>query len=103
MTSEEKAHLRDLIHAPEGLLTVQVFMAGMNKRKIAQKLIAVGYVEEFTFKNLPCVRATQKSYLIFEPLWKRAWAFFTDDMAKILSIIAIIMSILLGLREFGLL
>ena|SRR3989338_4096501 len=103
MKKEEKKLLRELVESQEGLLTVQVFTEGLNKRKQAQKLIALGFVEEFQFKNLPCCRATRKGYLVFEPIWLRAWVFFTDDMAKILSIIAIIISGLVGLKELGLL
>jgi len=100
MRKEEKELLKELMESNEGLLSAQVFTEG-NKRKIAQKLIALDFVEEFQYKNIPCCRATGKGYLIFKPIWVRAWSFFTNDMAKILSIIAIIISILVGLKEIG--
>jgi hypothetical protein len=100
MRKEERELLKELVKSNEGLLSTQVFTEG-NKRKISQKLIALGFVEEFQYKNIPCCRLTRKGYLIFEPMWVRAWSFFTNDTAKILSIIAIIISILVGLKEIG--
>jgi hypothetical protein len=102
MKKEEKELLRELVGSSEGLLSVQVFTEG-SKRRIAQKLIALDFVKEFQYKNIPSCRATKKGYLMFDPLFVRAWTFFTDDMAKILSIIAIVISILVGLKQIGLL
>ena len=100
MRKEEKELLKELKESGEGLLSTQVFTYGY-KRKIAQKLIALKFVEEFQYKNIPCYRLTDKGYLVFEPSHIRAWYFFTNDMAKILSITALIISILVGLRQMG--
>lgn len=100
MKKEEKELLKKLIASDEGLLSAEVFTAGPY-RKIAQKLVALDFVEEFKYKNIPCYRAKRKGYLVFEPIWVRIWAFFTNDMAKIISIIALIISILVGLKQMG--
>ena len=100
MEKEEKELLKELIESTEGMLPRDIFTTG-HKRKIAQKLIVQKYVEEFQYKNLPNYRATEKGHLMFESIWKRTWVFFRNDMAKILSIIAIIISILIGLRQMG--
>lgn len=100
MRKEEKELLKKLVESNEGLLSVLEFAYGSN-RKIAQKLTTMGYVEEFLFKNIPSYRATKRGHLVFEPIWIRAWTFFTNDISKILSIIAIIISILVGLKQIG--
>lgn len=100
MRKEEKELLKELVESNEGLLSTQVFTEG-HKRKIAQRLITSDFVEEFQYKNIPCCRATKNGYLVLEPIWVRAWAFFTNDMTKIISIIALIISILVGLKQIG--
>lgn len=92
MTKEEKELLKELIQSDAGFR--DVFSLGQNQKKTTQLLIAGGMAEEFQYKNISCYRATGKGYLVFEPFWKRAWVFFTDDLAKVLSIIATILSII---------
>lgn len=75
--------------------------------RLSHSLITSGFIEEVNRRikangqEATFYRLTQKGYLVFEPWWKRTWAFFTNDMAKILSIIAIIISILVGLKQMG--
>jgi hypothetical protein len=92
MKEEEKELLKTLVHSNEGMLSRDVFTGGKN-RKLSQRLIAFQFVEEFQYKNLPTYRATEKGLMVFEPVMKRAWHFFSNDMAKILSILATLLSV----------
>ena len=47
------------------------------------------------------VRLTQLGWQEFDARYKKIWRFFNNDMAKMLSIIAIIVSILVGLKQLG--
>lgn len=92
MTNDEKELLRTLVNSNEGMLSRDVFTSGSN-RKLSQRLVVLQYVEEFQYKNMPTYRATEKGLMVFESVTKRAWYFFTNDMAKILSILATLLSI----------
>lgn len=92
MNREEKVLLKSLVTSAEGLLSREVFSTGSN-RKPSQRLVVQGFVEEFEYKNMPSYRATEKGLMVFEPVVRRAWYFFTNDMAKILSIFATLLSI----------
>lgn len=92
MTKQEKELLKTLVYSDEGLLTRNVFTSGSN-RKISRRLAAQNFVEEFEYKKISCYRATEKGLMVFEHAIKRAWYFFTNDMAKILSILATLLSI----------
>ena len=93
MTHKEKAVLKELKEFSSGCFDyLYINQHGYNGT--IQKLRAGGLVESFEYKNLLCYRATTRGYLVFEPFWKRAWIFFTDDLAKILSVVATILSII---------
>ena len=85
-------------------------VAGGKDKKLLDKLIGTGYIEEIrrpmhapsrgTFE-MTFFRVSEKGYNLFNPWHQRAWGFFTNDIAKILSIIAVIISILVGLSQIG--
>ena len=93
MNKEEKEQLKNLVESEEGLLSVGVFTSGINKRKIAQKLIARRLVEECQYKNMPHYRATEKGLMIFESTLKKIWYFIKGDVRTI--IVAIITSLII--------
>ena len=47
------------------------------------------------------VELTTKGYDFFKPWYKKILNFISEDMTKIFSLIAIIISILVGLRQLG--
>lgn len=66
--------------------------------KLIHKLISFGYIEEVpddvNGKMVNFYRVSAKGYAEFDPLHKKMWQFFTDDMAKVLSVISLILSII---------
>lgn len=80
-----------------------------NERRLIQKLLSVGHIETFSRivfthagdHELTFFRVSKKGHELFDTWFVRIWEFFTDGMAKILSLIALIISILVGLHEMG--
>jgi len=116
MNENSKSILRRMIQeSGKGLFSPSDLFNGIGQggnNKVIHKLISEGYIEEVSQDHpnrslgtyaITFYRVAAKGYLVFAPYWKRLWIFFTNDMAKILSIIAIIISILVGLKQIGLL
>lgn len=87
--------MADVIKNLESLYDLQDLELNFNLLEMDDKIVV---------KNQPpygCnVRITPKGYLEFDPLYKKIWRFFTEDMAKILSVIAIILSIIATIISF---
>ena len=49
--------------------------------------------DSFRSRTVSTYCLTEKGYMEFDPWYKKAWRFFTNDFAKILSLIATILSI----------
>ena len=114
MNRTEKEFLKKVANYHEGLLTPVVLFNGIGEQKsdkIIHKLIAERYIDEVPQEKFDSLlrgnykiifyRLSDKGYLVFSPIWKRLWSFFSGDMAKILSLIAITISILVGLKQLG--
>ena len=93
MNREEKEQLKSLVESEEGLLSVGVFTSGINKRKIAQRLIVRRLVEECQYKNMLHYRATEKGLMVFESTPKRFWYFIKGDIRTV--IVALITSLII--------
>ena len=96
MNEGEKQLLEKLVKSNEGMLSQREFTSGENKRRTAQKLIALKLVEEFQYKNIPSYRATEKGRMIFEPYINRVWFSIKGSMGAIIvsTITAIIVAII---------
>jgi|GEM_PF-6794005 len=92
MTKKEKELLKKLADCHDGTLTQREFFDRGNQ-KIARRLVSVGLVAEVSYKNVSSYQLTEKGWLMLGPIYKRFWYFFTNDFAKILSIVATILSI----------
>jgi len=110
----KKDLLKKVIHIDGGGITRQKLYSlaeNDSEARLLQKIISLGYIELYFTRaragvnniDLEYYRVSEKGYMLFEPFYKQAWDFFTTDIAKILSLISIVISILLGLREFNLL
>ena len=107
MKKEEKDFLEKIIkhngggRLERGIISPATLFNGLGEHKkdrLIHKLISFGYIEEVPTKvndyMLDFYRVSEKGYIIFDPLYKKFWRFFTSDMAKILSIISLILSII---------
>ena len=116
ISREERDFLRRMIAHNKPLMPpVDIFngnnLGNHSSDKLIHKLISEGYINEVPqpfvdsihgiVRDITYYRVSAKGYLVFAPTLERAWAFFTDDIAKVLSVIAIIISIIVGLKQIG--
>jgi len=107
MQKEEKDFLKKIIEhkgagrLERGTISPANLFNGLGKHsmdKLIHKLISLGYVEEVPTRvddhTLNFYRPSEKGYNVFSPWYKKLGYFLTNDLAKILSIIAIILSII---------
>lgn len=107
MTKEEKIFLEKIINYnceggfERGTISPATLFNSLGehkKDKLIHKLISFGYIEVAPTQINNSVqnfyRMSEKGYTIFDPWYQKSWRFFTNDMAKILSIISLILSII---------
>lgn len=113
MKKEEKEFLKKIIEHKGGSILERGIMSpatlfnslGEHKQdKLIHKLISFGYIEEVSTRvndyMLNFYRASERGYAEFDPIHKKIWKFFTNDMAKILSVISLILSIIAAMASF---
>jgi hypothetical protein len=113
MNKEENNFLKKVINHKgggmfeRGVISPASLFNGLGEHKndkLIHKLISFGYIEEVpddvNGKIVNFYRISEKGYNEFGPWYKKAWQFFTEDMAKILSIISLILSIIATIASF---
>lgn len=99
MRKEEKELLNELITSQQGFKDTFALSQGQKsqgQKKIAQILIARGFVEEFQYKNILCYRATEKGHAVFYPLPQRLWFILKSDVRTVVvSIITALLTTIL--------
>jgi hypothetical protein len=113
MNKEEKLFLKKVIDHKGGSrfergvispATLFNCLGGHDNDKLINKLISFGYIEEapneVIGRTVIFYRPSAKGYAEFGPWYKKAWQFFTDDMAKVVSIISLILSIIATIVSF---
>jgi hypothetical protein len=113
MDKKEKSFLKKIInHVGGGIFERGVIspaslfnVIGEYKNdKLIHKLISFGYIEEVPSdvnnRTVTFYRVSAKGYSEFDPWHKKMWQFFTDDMAKILSVVSLVLSIIATIVSF---
>lgn len=107
MEREEKEFLEKIINynsggrLERGTISPAALFNGLGKHqkdKLIHKLISFDYIEEVPTRVnddiLNFYRVSEKGYGIFDPWYKKFWRFLINDAARLLSIVAIILSII---------
>ena len=111
MDKKEKEILRKIFLYHERLLSPATLINSIaeHNERLVQSLVAKKYIEEVprdkiglggSVSVINFYRITEKGLMVFASWYKKFWKFFTNDMAKILSIIATILSIIAIIRSF---
>ncbi|MHB8860389.1 MAG: hypothetical protein ACYC48_01490 [Minisyncoccota bacterium] len=97
LSREEKDLLRKMLDYSSPII-LQAELFNKTNEKLIYKLISERYIDEIR-EDLPgsgtlfFYKLASRGYAAFKPWWEKAWSFFTDDFAKVLSIFATALSI----------
>ena len=107
VSREEKLFLRRLLDSPRPIaFPIELIYVDADDKTL-HKLVSQGYITEIQEPAMIgggtsyFYKLSDKAYAEFRPWWQKAWGFFTNDMAKVLSVLALLISILVGLRQIG--
>ena len=107
MVSRREKHFLEWMHDHERpvMFSIEFWSGRSDHDKVAQKLISEGYIEETKVAGViggddTAYKLTAKGYAEFKPWWQKAWGFFTNDLAKVLSVIATALSIIAIIVSF---
>ena len=105
---EEKRFLQKMFdHPRSNMLLIELLDDSNSNERMFHKLLSEGYIDEDKEQTvlgggtISLYGLSAKAYAELRPWWNKVWDFFTDDMAKILSLVAIVISILVGLKQMG--